>query len=122
MQISSSEDPSVLTFDDFVKVSTELLSYENRKQLFKEDWPIYTTTHNTPPAQYGPDAVVMNSFVANGSRIKGKVINSVISPNILILKQKLFCINIGLRLLESEGSVLPSHPGFVVSILIISII
>ena len=75
---------SVLTFDDFVKVSTELLSYENRKQLFKEDWPIYTTTHNTPPAQYGPDAVVMNSFVANGSRIKGKVINSVISRDVIV--------------------------------------
>ena len=75
---------SVLTFDDFVKVSTELLSYENRQQLFKEDWPIYTTTHNTPPAQYGPDAVVMNSFVANGSRIKGKVINSVISRDVIV--------------------------------------
>ena len=74
----------VLTFDDFVKVSTELLSYENRKQLFKEDWPIYTTTHNTPPAQYGPNAEVNNSFVANGSRIKGKVINSVISRDVVV--------------------------------------
>ena len=75
---------SILTFDDFVKCSMELLSYENRKQLFKEDWPIYTTTHNTPPAQYGPDAVVKNSFVGNGSRIKGTVINSVISRDVIV--------------------------------------
>jgi len=75
---------TVLTFDDYVKVSMELLSYENRKQLFKEDWPIYTTTHNTPPALYGPNAVVENSFVANGSRIQGTVINSVISRDVVV--------------------------------------
>ena len=74
----------ILTFDDFTKVSMELLSYENRKQLFKEDWPIYTTTHNTPPALYGPDAKVVNSFVANGSRIQGTVINSVISRDVIV--------------------------------------
>ena len=74
----------ILTFDDFTKVSMDLLSYENRKQLFKEDWPIYTTTHNTPPAQYGPKAEVRNSFVANGSRIKGTVINSVISRDVVV--------------------------------------
>ena len=74
----------ILTFNDFSKVSMDLLSYENRKQLFKEDWPIYTTTHNTPPAQYGPNAKVTNSFVANGSRIKGTVINSVISRDVVV--------------------------------------
>ena len=74
----------ILTFDDFTKVSMDLLSYENRKQLFKEDWPIYTTTHNTPPAQYGPNAQVSNSFIANGSKIKGTVINSVISRDVVV--------------------------------------
>ena len=74
----------ILTFDDFVKCSMELLSYENRKELFKEDWPIYTTTHNTPPAQYGKDAHVSNSFIANGSRIKGTVTNSVISRDVIV--------------------------------------
>ena len=76
----------ILTFDDFCKCSMELLSYENRKELFKEDWPIYTTTHNTPPALYGADAKVCNSFVANGSNIQGTVINSVISRDVVIEK------------------------------------
>ena len=76
----------ILTFDDFCKYSMDLLSYEVRKELFKEDWPIYTTTHNTPPALYGPEAKVANSFVANGSNIQGTVINSVISRDVVIEK------------------------------------
>ena len=74
----------ILTFDDFVKSSMDLLSYENRKELFKEDWPIYTTTHNTPPAQYGEKANVSNSFVSNGSRVKGTVINSILSRDVVV--------------------------------------
>ena len=76
----------ILTFDDYVNCSMELLSYENRKELFKEDWPIYTTTHNTPPALYGPNAKVCNSFVANGSNIQGTVINSIISRDVVVEK------------------------------------
>ena len=74
----------ILTFDNFVKYSRDLLSYEVRKQLFKEDWPIYTTTHNTPPALYGEKAVVENSFVSNGSMIKGTVINSILSRDVIV--------------------------------------
>ena len=74
----------VLTFDNFVKYSRELLSYEVRKQLFKEDWPIYTTTHNTPPAWYGENANIKNSFISNGSRVKGTVINSILSRDVIV--------------------------------------
>lgn len=74
----------ILTFNGFVKYSMDLLSYDQRKELFKENWPIYTTTHNTPPAMYGEKANVTNSFVANGSIIKGTVINSVISRDVIV--------------------------------------
>ena len=74
----------ILTFDNFVKYSRELLSYEVRKQLFKEDWPIYTTTHNTPPAWYGENANIKNSFISNGSRVKGTVINSILSRDVIV--------------------------------------
>ncbi len=53
-------------------------------KLFKEDWPIYTTTHNTPPALYGNHAIVSNSFIANGCIVKGKVKNSIISRDVVI--------------------------------------
>ncbi|HAK05591.1 MAG TPA: glucose-1-phosphate adenylyltransferase subunit GlgD [Firmicutes bacterium] len=64
--------------------SLELLNYDIRKQLFLEDWPIFTVTHDTPPSKYGLQAQVKNSFIANGSRINGKVNNSIISRNVVI--------------------------------------
>ena len=47
-------------------------------------WPIYTTTHNTPPALYGEKAEVKNSFISNGSTIKGTVINSILSRDVIV--------------------------------------
>ena len=76
----------MLTFEDYVKNSMELLNYHIRAKFFKEDWPIYTTTHNTPPALYGRSAEVKNCFVANGAIIKGKVENCIISRDVLIEK------------------------------------
>ena len=74
----------ILSMEDYVNVSFDLLAYEERQKLFKEDWPIYTTTHDTPPALYGAKAAVKNSFVANGAIIKGKVENSIISRDVVI--------------------------------------
>ena len=74
----------ILSSMDYVNKSFELLAYENRQKLFLEDWPIYTTTHNTPPALYGPKAQVKNSFVGNGAIIKGKVENSIVSRDVVI--------------------------------------
>ena len=74
----------ILSLDHYTRYSFELLDYSVRRKLFKEDWPIYTTTHNTPPALYGPNADVQNSFVANGSIIKGKVRNSIISRDVIV--------------------------------------
>lgn len=74
----------ILSSNDYVEKSFELLSYEKRQKLFSEDWPIYTTTHNTPPALYGPKASVKNSFVANGAVIKGTVENSIISRDVVV--------------------------------------
>ena len=76
----------VLTLRNYVEHSLDLLNYHIRSQLFLEDWPIYTTTHNTPPALYGKDADVKNSFVANGAIIKGKVHNCIISRDVVVEK------------------------------------
>lgn len=74
----------ILSFENYVKYSFAFLDYSKRSQLFLPDWPIYTTSHNTPPALYGDKAVVSNSFIANGSMIKGTVKNSVISRDVII--------------------------------------
>jgi glucose-1-phosphate adenylyltransferase len=64
--------------------SMELLNEETREKLFPENWPIYTISHNTPPARYGKQAVVKNSMIANGAKINGTVINSIISRNVVV--------------------------------------
>ena len=76
----------ILTIQGYVDNSFALLNYENRQQLFFPEWPIYTTSHNTPPALYKENAVVKNSFVANGSVIDGKVENSILSRDVVIEK------------------------------------
>ncbi len=63
----------------YFEYSFELLNYELRKELFLENWPIYTVTHDTPPTKYDETAYVRNSFIANGSKIGGKVTNSILS-------------------------------------------
>ena len=74
----------ILSLQNYIDGSFFLLPYLNRLKIFKEDWPIYTATHNTPPTKYGPKANVKNSFVANGSIINGTVENSIISRNVNI--------------------------------------
>ena len=74
----------ILSLNEYVKQSFNLLSYHSRDKLFTEDWPIYTTTHNTPPTLYQKNADVQNSFIANGSVIKGKVRRSIISRGVVI--------------------------------------
>lgn len=74
----------ILSLDSYINYSFELLDYGHRCKIFNDDWPIYTTTHNTPPSLFGSNAKVQNSFVANGSIIKGKVINSIISRDVIV--------------------------------------
>ena len=76
----------ILNLQNYVAHSLDLLNYHIRSQLFLENWPIYTTTHNTPPALYGKDADVQNSFIANGAIIKGKVQNCIISRDVVVEK------------------------------------
>ncbi len=73
------------SLDHYFEYSFELLNYTMRKELFLEHWPIYTVTHDTPPAKYDESAYVRNSFVANGSKIAGTVTNSILSRYVHVL-------------------------------------
>mgnify|MGYP003289990669 CR=1 FL=1 len=72
------------SLDHFIDYSLELLDYEVTKALIKDDWPIYTTSHFTPPTSYGEHSKVRNSFIANGAIVKGTVQNSVISRHVVV--------------------------------------
>lgn len=74
----------ILSLKQYVQQSFKFLNNNIRKTLFFPDWPIYTTSHNTPPAYYGPFAEVDNSFIANGAVIRGKVRNSIICRDVYI--------------------------------------
>ena len=76
----------ILTLNKYVEHSLNLLNYHIRNKLMLPEWPIYTTTHNTPPALYGRNADVENSFIANGAIIKGKVKNCIISRDVVVEK------------------------------------
>ena len=72
------------SLEKYLDVSLEMFSYDKRKELFKEGWPIYTVTHDTPPTRYGSNAKVSNSIVANGAIIDGTVENSIISRSVVV--------------------------------------
>ncbi|HMM00743.1 MAG TPA: glucose-1-phosphate adenylyltransferase subunit GlgD [Bacilli bacterium] len=72
------------SMEHYIEYSLELLNYKYRQQLFLPEWPIYTVTHDTPPAFYDQGAEVRNSFIANGAQIYGKVQNSIISRDVVI--------------------------------------
>ena len=77
---------SVDSFTHYMDYSLEMLDKHKSEQLFRPDWPVYTLTHDTPPALYGQESEVHNSYVSNGARIEGKVINSIIARNVHIGK------------------------------------
>ena len=74
------------SFQHYMEYSFEALDKKIAERIFLKDWPIYTLTHDTPPALYGQSAEVRNSYVSNGARIEGKVYNSIIARNVSIGK------------------------------------
>jgi len=76
----------MLSLKNYINYSFELLDPTKRAKLFRPDWPIYTSTHNTPPALFTASSEVSNSFIANGCIIKGKVTNSILSRDVVVEK------------------------------------
>lgn len=74
----------IFSLEDYTRASFACLRYENRQKLFKPDWPISTTSHDTPPAKYGKNAYTSDCIISNGAIINGKVKRSIISRNVVI--------------------------------------
>lgn len=56
-----------------------LLRSQTRDALFNvRERPIYTKVRNSPPTRYGESAVVANALIADGCRIEGTVVNSIL--------------------------------------------
>lgn len=74
------------TLQHYMDYSFEMLTPRKADLLFKEDWPIYTLTHDTPPALYGEESDVKDSYVANGAIIEGTVHHSILARNVKVGK------------------------------------
>lgn len=72
------------SMENYVNYSFEVLDGNISKQIFLPERPIYTQTHNTPPALYGSQSKVSNSFVSNGCEIHGTVKDSILSRNVKV--------------------------------------
>ena len=62
-----------------------LLNEEVRKQAL-EVWPIFTKVRDSAPTKYGKNAVVKNSFIADGCIIEGTVENCILFRGVKIAK------------------------------------
>jgi glucose-1-phosphate adenylyltransferase len=71
---------------NYYKHSMSLLRPDVWKQMFMQEYPVYTKVKDEPPAKYTRDANVRNTIVANGSIIKGTVENSILSRSVKVGK------------------------------------
>lgn len=84
------DDETILFMDNltgYLKANIALLDNDIRKEIFaRKDKPIITKVKDSAPAEYGPEADVTDSLIADGSRIEGKVVNSIIFRGVHIKK------------------------------------
>ena len=56
------------------------------KDLFDEEWPIFTRTNDSCPTHYFDTAEIKQSVISNGCIIEGTVINSIVGRGCVIKK------------------------------------
>ncbi|MEG6585390.1 glucose-1-phosphate adenylyltransferase subunit GlgD [Dendrosporobacter sp. 1207_IL3150] len=70
----------------YFKHTMELLKPEIWEELFFTPNLIYTKVKDEPPAKYKAEAIVVNSLVANGCYIEGRVENSILFRGVRVEK------------------------------------
>ncbi|MGI6118151.1 MAG: glucose-1-phosphate adenylyltransferase subunit GlgD [Bilifractor sp.] len=75
---------SLTSYKAYYDSNMELLDIDRARELFEDNWPIYTVTSDSCPTHYFKGASVKNSMVSNGCLIKGAVENSVIGRGVVI--------------------------------------
>lgn len=74
------------SLQDYYDISMELLELENRKELFTAERPVYTKVSDQVPTKYGIGAKASNSLIADGCRINGEVVNSILFRGATVAK------------------------------------
>ncbi|WP_424766203.1 glucose-1-phosphate adenylyltransferase subunit GlgD [Paenibacillus sp. sgz302251] len=76
----------VNTLSSYYRNSMNLLDPEVWKELFYQPNPIYTKVKDEPPARYLMGSKTINSLIANGCRIEGTVVNSILFRGVHVQK------------------------------------
>lgn len=74
------------SIQSYFRNNLDLLNPENFKELFKDEYPIYTKVKDEVPARYGDNASAANSLVADGCVIDGVVDNCILFRGVKIGK------------------------------------
>lgn len=77
---------AITNFKSYFDANLSLIKYEDTKDLFNEDWPIYTRTNDSCPTKYVETADVKQSVISNGCIIEGTIRNSIIGRGCVIQK------------------------------------
>lgn len=74
------------SLSSYYEHSMDMLNPKIWHEIFLKNRPILTKAKDEPPTQYGKDAVVKNSLIANGCKIDGYVENSIVFRGVHIGK------------------------------------
>jgi len=76
----------IVSLQSYFRHTMSLLNPEIWKELFFKSGLIYTKVKDEPPSKYTDQAEVVNSLVATGCHIEGKVENSILFRNVKVHK------------------------------------
>ena len=77
---------SLQSVRSYYSFNMDMLNSALRAQLFDPNLPVYTKVRDDMPAYFGPEANVSGSLIANGARVHGTVINSVIFRGVTVAR------------------------------------
>jgi glucose-1-phosphate adenylyltransferase len=72
------------TLDAYYEANLELVNPRPRLDLFDRDWKIHTPSADRPPVKFGPGGSAIQSLIANGCIILGRVERSVLFPGTFV--------------------------------------
>lgn len=72
------------TIDSLWEANMDMLGNAPKLKLLDRDWKIYSRNKACPPQYIGEKAVISNSVITEGCKIRGTVINSVLSAGVTV--------------------------------------
>ena len=72
------------TIPAYWQTNLDLLEDEPELDMYDEHWTIHTRSEERPPVKFLAGADVSRSLLSNGCIIAGKVVNSVLSPGVIV--------------------------------------